>query len=214
MLHFQDVGGKNMKQIDIEVVDNFLSPRYFNRIKNTVLSNKHPWYSLQAITGAYDESTDSMVSGDLQSYGFYFFVVEEENVQFEHPLSYMLTGFLHQAQDYCGRENIVRSRFDMVTRSSETKYQHDAHVDISPYRPNIITAIFYLTDSDAETVIFNEKQKPSDGEKSVWNSSELTVKERIMPKENRILFFDGHYIHTGYSPVNFKHRILLNSNFA
>ena len=102
----------------------------------------------------------------------------------------------------------------MVTRSSEKKYQHDPHVDISPYRPNLITTIFYFTDSDAETIIFNEKQTPADGEKRVWNRSELTVKERILPKENRIIFFNGHYIHTGHSPLNTKHRILLNSNFG
>jgi hypothetical protein len=210
MLHFQNVDGKNMKQIDIEVIDNFLSPRYFNRIKKGITSNQHPWYSLETITGDYTEHG----SGDLQSYGFYFFIVEKENVQIQHPLSYMLTGFIHQAQDYCDRENIIRSRFDMVTRSSEKKYQHDPHVDISPYRPNLITTIFYLTDSDAETIIFNEKQTPADGEKRVWNRSELTVKERILPKENRIIFFNGHYIHTGHSPLNTKHRILLNSNFG
>ena len=69
-------------------------------------------------------------------------------------------------------------------------------------------------DSDAETVIFNEKQTPQDGERNKWDDSKLTVKERILPRENRIVFFNGHYIHTGNSPVNFKRRILLNTNFG
>ena len=31
--------------------------------------------------------------------------------------------------------------------------------------------------------------------------------------ENRIVFFNGHYIHTGCSPVKYKNRIVLNTNF-
>ena len=209
MLHFQNVDGKNMKQIDIEVIDNFLSPRYFNRIKKGITSNQHPWYSLETITGDYTEHG----SGDLQSYGFYFFIVEKENVQIQHPLSYMLTGFIHQAQDYCDRNNILKSRLDMDTYSSTKKYQHEPHVDFTPYKSNLITAIFYIMDSDAETIIFNEKQRALDGNKTDWNDLELTVKKKILPKENRIVFFNGHYIHTGCSPVKYKNRIVLNTNF-
>ena len=200
-----------MKQIDVEVVDNFLSRGYFNLIQSLVTSINHPWYFDSTISSDFE-------SRDAESYGFSYGIIKYQNEneifqQSSDALPHILAGFLHQAKDYCGRDNLLSCRFDMVTRSSEKKYQHQPHIDISPYRDNLITAIFYIVDSDAETIIFNEKQTLQDGEKNKWDASGLTVKEKILPRENRIVFFNGHHIHTGSSPVNFKRRILLNTNF-
>ena len=205
-----------MYQIDIEVIDNFLSPSYFNLIQSLVTSVNHPWYFESTISSDFENV-------DAESYGFSYGILKYQNEdligipyrqQMTDRLSHVIAGFLQQAKDYCGRDNILSCRFDMVTRSSEKKYQHEPHIDITPYRDDLITAIFYIVDSDAETVIFNEKQTPQDGERNKWDDSKLTVKERILPRENRIVFFNGHYIHTGNSPVNFKRRILLNTNFS
>ena len=195
-----------MKKIDIEVVDDFLSPRYFNRIKNLIISDSQPWHFNGNI------STNNQIK-DKRSYGFHNHIVKERNMLVEEPISYVLSGLIHQAQDYCDRDNILRCRLDMVTHTSTEKYQHEPHVDFTPYKPNLITAIFYIMNSDAETVIFNEKQRALDGNKTDWNDLELTVKKKILPKENRIVFFNGHYIHTGYSPVNYERRIVINTNY-
>ena len=202
----RDESGKNMKQIDVEVVDDFLSPRYFNRIKNLITSNIQPWYFNSNI------STKNQTE-DMNSYGFHCHIVKERNMIEEEPVAYILSGLIHQAQDYCDRNNILKSRLDMVTYSSTKKYQHEPHVDFTPYKSNLFTAIFYIMESDAETIIFNEKERALDGNKTDWNDLELTVKKKILPKENRIVFFNGHYIHTGCSPVKYKNRIVLNTNF-
>ena len=195
-----------MKKIDIEVVDDFLSPRYFTRIKNVIMSDNQPWHFNGNI------STKNQTK-DKRSYGFHNHIVKERNILLEDSISYILSGLIHQAQDYCDRDNILRCRLDMVTRTSTEKYQHEPHVDFTPYKPNLITTIFYIMDSDAETVIFNEKQRALDGNKSDWSDLELTVKKKILPKENRIVFFNGHYIHTGYSPVNYERRVVINTNY-
>jgi hypothetical protein len=200
------VDGKSMKKIDIEVVDDFLSPRYFTRIKNVIMSDNQPWHFNGNI------STKNQTK-DVRSYGFHNHIVKERNMLVEEATSYLLSGLIHQAQDYCDRDNILRCRLDMVTRSSTEKYQHEPHVDFTPYKPNLISTIFYIMDSDAKTVIFNEKQRALDGNKTDWSDLELTVKKKILPKENRIVFFNGHYIHTGYSPVNYERRIVINTNY-
>jgi len=202
----RDESGRNMKKIDIEVVDDFLSPRYFNRVRNVILSDNQPWYFNDNI------STKNQTK-NVKSYGFHNHIVKERNMLVEEPISYILSGLIHQAQDYCDRDNILRCRLDMVTYSSAEKYQHEPHVDWIPYKPNLITAIFYIMNSDAETVIFNEKQRALDGNKTDWNDLELTVKKKILPKKNRIVFFNGHYIHTGYSPVNCERRVVVNINY-
>ena len=81
----------------------------------------------------------------------------------------------------------------------------DNHVD-NPF-PHIAT-IFYLNDSDGNTVIYNEKF-----EKEGDTDSELTIQREIEPKENRLVVFDGLYIHTGHVPTKHNNRVILNSNF-
>jgi hypothetical protein len=37
--------------------------------------------------------------------------------------------------------------------------------------------------------------------------------ERVSPKANRLVLFDGSFLHTGCSPTKHKNRILINSNY-
>ena len=84
------------------------------------------------------------------------------------------------------------------------------------YHPHIAT-IFYLNDSDGNTVIFNQKFEESPETMRAAsiqiNESTLTVQKEIEPKANRLLIFDGHYIHTGHVPAHHNNRVILNSNF-
>jgi hypothetical protein len=39
------------------------------------------------------------------------------------------------------------------------------------------------------------------------------ILERVSPKANRLVLFDGNLLHTGSSPTKHKNRILINSNY-
>ena len=71
------------------------------------------------------------------------------------------------------------------------------------------TSIFYVNDSDGNTVIYNQKWNPEQG-----INQELTVMEEIEPVGNRLICFDGLHIHTGHNPMKHSNRILINTNFA
>ena len=64
--------------------------------------------------------------------------------------------------------------------------------------PNTAT-IFYVNDTDGDTIIYGQDR--------------LEIKERVSPKANRLVIFDGDILHTGSSPTKHKTRILINSNF-
>ena len=88
-----------------------------------------------------------------------------------------------------------------MTVATSEQVIHDPHVDINEI-PNI-TTIYYVSDSDGDTVIYNETQK----------SDNYTVMDTITPKKNRLLIFDGSHYHTGHSPMKHQNRVLINSNF-
>ena len=80
------------------------------------------------------------------------------------------------------------------------------HVDLDGEH---YTSIFYIEESDAPTIIYNEMLMEGDVPKDM----ELTEKQRIEPKPNRLVVFKGNYVHTGMCPTTTANRILVNSNF-
>ena len=181
------------------VFDYFLSLEYFNKIKNTIESEYFPWYYEKNIT--YESESNS-----LYSYGFYYPLIGNY-IACDCNIYKLLIPFYNQLLFLTKCTKISKSRIDMVTYSPD-KYQHDIHVD--EFFPHTST-VFYITNSDAETVIYD---KQCFGEDQIFDSNTLKIKKRIKPKENRLLFFDGTYLHTGCSPSQYKRRIIINTDLV
>jgi len=77
------------------------------------------------------------------------------------------------------------------------------HTDF-PNVPNNVTAIYYVNDSDGDTIIFNELQ---------GQPGPLTVKTKITPKQGRLVVFGGNRTHAGTNPTTNSPRIVANINF-
>lgn len=185
------------------VIDNFLSSRYFSRILEVVESDRFNWNFKKDITGAAPSSPS------LYSYGFDSFVIDEHIVE-NYELFQTLTSFYCDLLDVTQCNTISKSRFDMVTYSPE-KYQHTIHVD--KYVPHV-AAVFYITDSDAETVLYDQQCFSGDQYYNHIDFSKLKITKEVKPKQNRLLFFDGSILHTGKSPSEYKNRIIINTNLS
>ena len=70
------------------------------------------------------------------------------------------------------------------------------------------TAIYYVNDSDGDTLIFNEKTMDP-----FLNGEELSIKKRIKNKKGRFVMFNQDYLHTGMFPIKSDYRIVINFNF-
>ena len=103
-----------------------------------------------------------------------------------------------------GSKDIFRSRLDMTVNRGESIVL-DPHVDF--FFPHI-SSILYINNSDGNTIIYNQKYNDHDK-----YDQKLIVKEEIEPVANRLLIFDGLFIHTGCTPSKNNRRILINSNF-
>jgi len=76
------------------------------------------------------------------------------------------------------------------------------HVDLAN-EDNYTTCIYYVTDADGDTILFNEKN---------GYSGKLSIKKRIAPKKGRIVLFDGNTLHAACPPMSNRPRIVLNIN--
>ncbi len=178
----------------IKIIDNFLDLNYFEFLKNLVESSDQPWYFQSKL------SLDTDISN--RDFGFNFWIFRENSFT-DTNLSKFFSGLILKIMSESQSRNILRSRLDMTLKSGDNFHMYSPHVD---YQIPHLTAIFYFTDSDGETVIFDSKH--FEGKKN------LKVFKKIIPKQNRLLLFDGEYLHTGHSPVKYERRILLNCNFS
>ena len=178
------------------VFENFLPTPYFDVIQKTVLNPEFSWYMVENIT-------DNRTQRKIENFGFYHNVFDN-NVSYSalHSILFGFYGFV-QEKILCG--NLLKARLDMTVLNKDG-LMHEPHIDMS--RANNVTVILYLTDSTSPTIIY-ENQIMSNGEQY----SDLVVKQEVKPQENKIVVFDGTYVHTGKSPENESRRVLLNCNF-
>ena len=79
------------------------------------------------------------------------------------------------------------------------------HVDIED--GGGLTGIYYIDDSDGDTVIFNEY-----GNNPIRNNEEISVKQVIKNKRGRLVVFDQNSLHAGCPPIYSDKRLVINFN--
>ena len=172
----------------LEVYDNLIPKNYLKDIQNYFLHGNAQWTYMPSMT--YGDS-----DSDLDSFGFSIGICDGGIFQNTYAAT-LLKGLLYHIQEKTNRNKILRSRIDM-TVYNPVGYRHDIHTDL-PKEVDNITTIFYLNNSDGNTVLYDSKSSP--------------MKE-VEPIENRLMIFSGDIPHTGHSPSKSKCRVLINSNF-
>lgn len=112
-------------------------------------------------------------------------------------------------------EEIIRIRLRLTPQFPGHKRDmfNPPHVDLMTTDP-FHTFVYYVYDSDGDTVIFNRKydsiEKPT-----VLMKNEPTLQEiyRSSPKKGTGVFFDGLYYHSGNSPIDYRSRCIINFDF-
>ena len=115
--------------------------------------------------------------------------------------------FLPMLKDVCRRMNIKninvlqgRSflQFPLLLkdRSVDTP-----HIDI--YNKEHLVVLYYVCDSDGDTIIYNEREQ----------LGTYTIKQKVTPKQGRMVLFDGSLYHTAEQPLN-NVRCVVNYNLG
>ena len=184
------------------VIDDFFNKSKFKRLKTLVNSGDQDWYLRENI------SIDN--EGDPKK----FYGVSCNIVLHEYPEQYtdvicsdLIFALNEQIKSKFSFNEVIRCRLDMTTYRGEESLRFGPHIDCDGKH---FTSIFYLTTCNAPTIIYKEKLMTGDPDPK----DELNVLEMIEAKENRLVVFDGNYIHTGMCSTDVSHRILVNSNFV
>ena len=188
----------------IKVIDNFVNPAYYEAIEECLL-DKCPWIWTPSITDA--ELTEKDVTATVFGFSHRIFHGKPES-QFYH---FLLPMFL-QAKEEINAKAFLRARADMTVIAGE-QVTYEPHIDMSKIYGHI-NMVFYIGNSDGDTIIYKEKFFPKKPYIEPALPKTLTEEQRVTPKANRIVIFNGEHWHTGQSPKNHNRRVIINSNFA
>jgi hypothetical protein len=193
-----------------QVIDNFVSNRYATDLEN-MCKQEVPWYLEGDMSGVNRKNPDNKKynapGADYEGpqYGFGHWALHpngERSSFFErvYPLVYSL-----EEKAQISIERIARIRLALTT-SVGKEVQHLPHVDY--FLPHKVL-LYYVNDSDGDTFMFNEMYSPEN-----HNSlSNFTLKQRVTPKKNRAIIFDGLTYHNSSKPVKNTARYVINIDF-
>lgn len=188
------------------VIDNLIPKTWQNDIERTILSHNFPWYYTSDITFGDDAPYDQRAPAfyhvlrkffQTQSNYFPTFVpiahVAAEKINFEFKDIAEARLFLQLPLN----ENFIKNKADLL------------HVD--PIQENNIVVLYYITDSDGDTVLVDKKRSVPGEFKNNLKMDGEKILAKVTPKKGRCLIFDGDFYHTAYQP-NSSVRSIINFN--
>ena len=190
----------------LRVFDDVLPEGVFQELRDEVFDEKTPWYFL-------NDSAYSDEYGEPGQSSFYNTIYLDGEVEspkkdfFEKIVNVLLM------QTNTSIDTLYRIRLGLHV-SSSSSVPNKAHIDDE--RPHTV-GLLYLNDSDGDTLIYKEKYDPREGLGAVDSFKKLdslTISDRVTPRANRLVIFDGHTYHASSTPTYPSSRRALNFNFV
>jgi hypothetical protein len=180
----------------MKVIDNFLPSAYQDSLHELMLGDNFPWYLNKSTT----LNTSNTVNQQFESGQFThtFFKDEQISSQFfqrVEPILYYLMLSENKRTD-----SLIRIKANLNYQNSLMPVggHYPLHMD-SNKETNYTTCVYYVNDSDGDTLFFSSDLK--------------TETARVSPKKGRLVMFDGNTLHAGQAPKTNEVRCVINLNF-
>ena len=190
-------------QGEIIVIDDFISLEYQEKIKLELLGldNAFPWNYSEDVTGAGDYD-----SQHRPALGHQYVGIDDDNDTSEIMSVYhhLFVPMLSKACQHLKmpQTEVLQGRsflqFPLV--NIDTSVVDTPHIDLDEGWEHIVV-LYYVIDSDGDTIIYNERTE----------SPSYTEKQRVSPKQGRVVIFEGGQYHTAAQPTKGT-RCIVNYN--
>jgi len=182
----------------IIVFDDIINVEYQEKIKNILLGDEvlsdigeFPWYITKDVT-------NDNLDNSQQRPGFFHALVkynENGDNHLGNVSSLFHELFLQLIENSCEKLNIKEvdvyqgRSFLQLPLFSKKPSVDTPHTDL--FEKHFVM-LYYVMDSDGDTIIYNETEK----------SDNYTIKQKVTPKQGRVVLFDGSLYHTAEQPIN------------
>jgi len=186
-----------------KLLDNVTTPANNKMLYQALID--HPWHFLKNTAYASIDNNQPYQS----SWQWMLFNQGESNSHLVSVAESILVKALYELD--IPYNKLIRIRAGLTTRTPSPVI-HDPHVD---WENDHMTALYYVNDSDGDTLLYDRFRQPSDEPSwKILESETFNIVDRITPKADRMVIFNGLQYHSSTSPVETDHRIILNFNFV
>lgn len=187
--------------------DNFLTKEEIDNIQNLMINSQEFAWFLNPILLDKETVSDNLhfdnikINGGFQfNHGFYTSGVEQS--KYVDLVYHIFTKFInkHNIQSRA----ILRAKANLTTQDANNK-------GVAPHIDHFFdhyVFLYYVNDSDGDTVIYNEKWQ------QLGEVVSLTENTRISPKAGRAVLFDGRTYHSPLVPRVSPFRAVINLTFV
>ena len=188
---------------EIIVIDDFISLEYQEKIKQDLLGleNIFPWHYSEDVTAAGDFDSQHRPAMSHQ-----YVQIDDDNDTSEIISVYhhLFTPLLSKACQYLKipETEVIQGRsfLQWPLVNIDTSVVDLPHIDLDEGEEHIVV-LYYVVDSDGDTIIYNERTE----------SPSYTEKQRVSPKQGRVVIFEGGQYHTAEQPTKGT-RCIVNYN--
>ena len=201
------------------VFDDFIDKDYQEKIKKELLGAedtfgpRFPWFYVEDVTTAYDDDSQhrpglshSYVDLPLELTG------DENDVLEPYSSGIVMSGYHELFVPMLKRVGFKLGVSNITVIQGRSFLQFPVNTDGTIDLPHIdiigkaefIVALYYVCDSDGDTVIYNETEE----------SKTYTIKKSVTPKQGRMVIFDGSLYHAAEQPINSNTRCIVNYNLG
>lgn len=200
----------------IKIIDDLLPESYINAIEKLCYSRDMEWvYVNETVYGSADTKSDLWEKQFVHTI-FHDGVPKSKHYNFFMPVMFLLEEKLQYKI-----KSLLRLKINLLTTIPTDNSLFLPHIDLGDVEP-YLSAVFYLNDSDGDTIIYENKID----DRSILQredyqtylerrkrTEKFVVKERVKFKKNRVVIFDGGYMHEAKWPTEHKDRFVLNMVF-
>lgn len=200
--------------MDTQIIKDFLPFSYQNEIKNEMLATRtFPWYwnpSTVDSSKQYEKNTHigNLENGrdDIQMYHLFI------NSETKSPPSHYFNLVRHilyflELKIQTPIKEVIRIKGNLLfTTNGQQGGSHIPHIDQYVETGNCLSMVYYVNDSDGDTITYNEK---SNGSKQ----TAFTVEKTCTPKQGTAILLESDRYHSSSLPVNTDTRCVINFIF-
>jgi len=200
----------------MKVLESFIPKSYSNEIEAYINApNVFHWSFFDQIAAEYGAEIDYKNPNIINPVGLAHTFIDQGNIISPHySLIKPILLFLEYRMDFEIKKVLrVRARRTLQNKSLTPSHYNAPHIDLPDAEP-YQTLVYYVNDSDGDTIFFKEYYEPEKGYRSMIKDTDITEVARYTPKKGNGVIFDGHQYHSGNSPRIQPHRTVINFDFV
>lgn len=194
----------------IKIIDDLVSPSYCDYLQNLIEDSKLPLFFNANTLRGYKTQDEKILLGknekDSCQFTHVFFDNKVPQSAFWNEIQPVVLSFCSLVQAVQNK-TLIRCKLNLNCKDESylPNEHYPVHIDLGPAQLFTdkekyvgVTAIYYLNDSDGDTLFFDDDKN---------------VTFTCSPKKGRIVYFDNKILHAGCPPKVNEYRALINFNW-